>query len=174
MKTIIITLACFSAMLSSLVAAGGGEDIVAELEGWTVRISSGGGSEGYVEKRVGDTQYHGRIGFNYFWDYYMILKSFPRSKNNKKTTVWIIDENDRDEKNPAYLDPERALPLFHLMLLNHRMRISSDHPEQLEKELNTNPPLPKTLMPNGNFEFRVFPHKIIRNEQGGATYVYPE
>jgi hypothetical protein len=174
MKTIIITLACFATMLSSLVAGGGGEDIVAEVEGWTVRISSGGGSEGYIEKQVGDTHYHGRIGFNYFWDYYTVLKSFPRSKNNKKTTVWIIDENDPNEKNPAYLDPERALPIFHLMLLNHRRKISSDHPERLEKELNTHPPLPKEFIPNGNFAFRAFPHKIIKDEHGNATYAYPE
>ena len=155
MKTIVTTFACFAAVLSSLVAGGGSEYIVAEVEGWTVRISSGNGPDGYIEKKVGSTHYHGRIGFNYFSGYYTVLKSFPRSKNNKKTVVWIIDENDPNEKNPAYLDPERALPIFHLMLLNHRSKISSDHWERLEKELNTNPPLPKVFMPNDNFNFRV-------------------
>ena len=63
-------------------AGGGGEDIVAELNGWTVRIGSGGGSEAYIEKKSDGVRFHGRIRFEKFWDYYLVLKSFPRSPKN--------------------------------------------------------------------------------------------
>jgi hypothetical protein len=174
MKTLTLIFCCLSIAIGSVKAGGGSEEIVAEINGWTIRISSGGGSDGYIEKDEGGIHYSGRIGFQYFWDYYMVLKSFPRSPANKKTALWIADENNADEPNPAYLDPSRALPLFHLMLLNHRTKISSDNPEQLEQELNANSPLPKELIPNANFKFKVHPHKLEKDQYGNAVYVYPE
>ena len=144
------------ATLQSLAFAGGGsEDVVADLNGWKLRIGSGGGSEAYIERESNGVHFHGRIKFQQFWDYFLILKELPRSPKNKPTKIWIADENNKSEPNPSYLDPERAIPILQLMLLTHRTNFTSDSSEALEKELNLHSPLPNSLQPNANFRFTV-------------------
>ena len=155
MKTL-TRLIVIPALISWVAFAGGGsEDVVAELNGWVLRIGGGGGSEAYIERKTDTAHFHGTIQFDEFWDYFLILKGLPRSTNNKPTNIWIADENDKREPNPSYLASEQALPILHLMLLTHRARITSDSPEALEQELNTHSPLPERLHPNANFRFIV-------------------
>lgn len=155
MKTLLGLIVIFMSLQSTAFAGGGSEDVVADLNGWKLRIGSGGGSEAYIERESNGVHFHGRIQFQQFWDYFLILKELPRSPKNKPTKIWIADENNKSEPNPSYLVPERALPILQLMLLTHRANITSDSSEALEKELNTHSPLPKSLQPNANFRFIV-------------------
>jgi hypothetical protein len=43
------------------------------------------------------------------------------------------------------------------MMLNHRTALSRTDPVAMEEVLNKNPPLDRSLMPNGNFVFKVSP-----------------
>jgi hypothetical protein len=117
MKTPLRLLVVLAALQSLAFAGGGSEDVVADLNGWKLRIGSGGGSEAYLERESNGVHFHGCIKFQQFWDYFLILKELPRSPKNKPTKIWIADENDKSEQNPSYLDPERALPILQLMLL---------------------------------------------------------
>jgi hypothetical protein len=155
MKTPLRLLVVLAALQSLAFAGGGSEEVVADLNGWKLRIGSGGGSEAYLERESNGVHFHGCIKFQQFWDYFLILKELPRSPKNKPTKIWIADENDKSEQNPSYLDPERALPILQLMLLTHRANITSNSSEALEKELNLHSPLPKSLQPNANFRFTV-------------------
>ena len=155
MKSLLRVIIIIAALQSLASAGGGSEDVVAELNGWKLRIGGGGGSEAYIERESNGVHFHGKIKFQQFWDYFLILKELPRSPKNKPTKMWIADENNKSEPNPSYLDPERALPILQLMLLTHRTNITSDSSEALEKELNLHSPLPKSLQPNANFRFTV-------------------
>jgi hypothetical protein len=155
MKTPLRLFLVLAAVQSLAFAGGGSEDVVADLNGWKLRIGGGGGSEAYIERESNGVHFHGRIKFQQFWDYFLILKELPRSPDNKPTKIWIVDENNRNEPNPSYLDPERALPILQLMLLTHRANLTSNASEALEKELNLHSPLPKSLQPNANFRFIV-------------------
>ncbi len=155
MKTLLRLMIVLAAFHSPAFAGGGSEDVIAELNGWKLRIGGGGGSEAYIERETNGVHFHGRIQFEQFWDYFLILKGLPRSPHNKPTMIWIADENDKDDPTPSYLDADRALPILQLMLLTHRARITSDSAEALENELNSHSPLPKHLQPNANFRFTV-------------------
>jgi len=173
MKALAVIVATFVAFLPKAFAGGGSEDVIAELNGWRLRIGSGSGSEAYIEREANGVRYHGRLEFEQFWDYFLVLKSLPRSPGNKPTKIWIVDENDKQEKPPTYLVVKDALPVMQLVLLTHRAKILSDEPDRLEKELNSHLPLPPHLVPNGNFTFIV---KSTKAEQGdgGKPATRPE
>ena len=155
MNTLLRLIIIFAALQSLASAGGGSENVVAELNGWKLRIGGGERSEAYIKRESNGEHFHGRINFHQFWDYFLILKELPRSPKNKPTKIWIADDNNKSEPNPSYLDLERALPILQLMLLTHRANITSDSSEALEKELNLHSPLPKSLQPNANFRFIV-------------------
>ena len=155
MKTLLLLFIAFG---QAAFGGGGSESIVAQMNGWTVTLRSASGSDAYIEKSVGKEQYQALIVFPYFWDYYSIFKRLPRAPKGEKSNFKIIqDTNNPGHETTTLLRAEYARPIMELMLLNFRQQFQSFEPDKIQKELNTNPPIPKELMPNDNFKFIVKP-----------------
>jgi hypothetical protein len=126
------------------------------MNGWTLTLDSGNGSEAYITKVVGKERYDALISFPHFWDYYSIFRRLPRTAKGQKSDFNIV-EDTFGRLHTIPIRAEYARPLMELMLLNFRAHFQSFEPDKVQKELNTNPPIPKELMPNGNFTFIVKP-----------------
>lgn len=140
-------------LATSCFAGGGSESIEAELNGWTLTLSSDNGSSARISKQDGDTELSARIEFPHFWDYLLVAKTLPRTVKNQKSPFKIV-EIDRTSR-VVYLASESARPLFELMLLNHRTALSSREAARVQAEINKNPPVSRALLPNANFVFKV-------------------
>ncbi|WP_050030126.1 hypothetical protein [Verrucomicrobium sp. BvORR034] len=133
----------------------GGERLIAKINGWTLTLDSADGSRAMITKQVGDGDFTAQIKFPHFWDYLLVAKTLPKTKDRAPSEFRIV-EDDAPIKT-IYLVPESARPLFELMMLNHRTALSSTDPVAMEEVLNKNPPLDRSLIPNGNFVFKVSP-----------------
>ena len=141
----VLTTACF--------AGGGGESLVADMNGWTLTLDSGDGSSAHITKSVADRQLVALIKFAHFWDYLLVAKTLPKTTKNQKSPFRIIEDDGK--QRVVYLASDTARPLFELMLLNHRTAFSSFDAALVEEELNKNPPIDRKLLPNRNFIFKV-------------------
>jgi hypothetical protein len=153
-RLILLSLTLLAGTLSSF-AGGGGASIVAELNGWTLTLNGSDGSTAYISKPEGDKELIARIAFRQFADYLLVAERLPRTTKNQKSPFKIVEEDH--PSRGIYLAPECARPLFELMLLNHRIALSSADAARVEAELNKNPPIDRALLPNANFVFKVAP-----------------
>ncbi|MGC4017650.1 MAG: hypothetical protein QM755_24505 [Luteolibacter sp.] len=149
MKKFVLLVLVFLAFVPAVFAGGGSEIITAELmNGWRLQISSADGSKAYIERKVDGVYSGGRIQFDQFPAYYLILSKLPHSPKNKPTQIKIV-EGEKEET--TYLVDKDALPIFHLLLLTHLQKITSLDPEKLAKELNAHSPLPPNVMREPRF-----------------------
>jgi hypothetical protein len=146
-------LALLSVLTTACFAGGGGESLVADMNGWTLTLDSGDGSSAHITKSVGDRQLVAQIKFPHFWDYLLVAKTLPKATRNQKSPYRIIEDDAKPQV--TYLAIDTARPLFELMLLNHRAAFTSIDSALVEEELNKNPPIDRKLLPNRNFIFKV-------------------
>jgi hypothetical protein len=144
----------FIALTATSFAGGGGQELEADMNGWRLTFATfNDGPCGQIEKLVDGKELKARFPFDKQIEYLLVAHSLPRTTNNKKSKFWIKLEDTPSK--PIYLDPDRAKPLFELMLLIHRNNLRSENPELVEDALRKNPPIGHELLPNKSFEFKV-------------------
>jgi len=151
--TMIRVLALLFVLTTTCFAGGGGESLVADMNGWTLTLDSSDGSSAHITKSVGDQQLIALIKFPHFRDYLLVAKTLPTTIKNQKSPFRIIE--DAAKPSITYLAIDTARPLFELMLLNHRAAFSSFDAAFVEEEINKNPPIDRKFLPNRNFTFKV-------------------
>lgn len=142
------------ALTATSFAGGGGEKLEADMNGWRLTFTTyNDGPCAQIVKLVDGKELKARFPFDKQIEYLLVARSLPRTTNNKKSKFWINLEDIPSK--PIYLDPDRAKPLFELMLLIHRNSLLSENPELVEAELRKTPPIGHELLPNKNFVFKV-------------------
>jgi hypothetical protein len=86
----------------------GGERLIAKMNGWTLTLDSADGSRAMITKQVGDWDFTAQIKFPHFWDYLLVAKTLPKTKD-RAPSEFRIGQDDAPSRPSIWCQSQPGL-----------------------------------------------------------------